>query len=197
MTTNTQTLDLLEILPGTLFFSQFMNNEIGGEAASHDIMSRDDGQVRFRSTLPNNWLREINVPNPTAINWEGEVLQNIEKNAKGDVFIEYVNKKRKITVSWQFLTQVQYDALLNYLRIDFRVSNQRFMYYKITTVNPNRAIGADNPKINAVVNNNTPQRDSMIAYLDGKHTGNIRMYTDDGGDMLMGYSDVSLTFIER
>ena len=203
-TTNTKSLDLLEILPGTVFFSQFMNNEAAGDAGgddeSHDIMSRDNGQIRFRSTAHVNWLRDINVPNPTAISWEGEVLQNIEKNAKGDVFIEYVNKKRKVTVSWQFLTQTEYDALLNYLRIDFTVSHQRFLYYKITTVNPNRALSrSDAPsgaELNHAVNNRRPQLDSMITYLDGKHVGNVKMY-HEGDELLIGYGDISLTFIER
>ena len=203
-TTSTKNLDLLEILPGTVFFSQFMNNEAvadaGGDVDAHDIMSRDNGQIRFRSTAKVNWLRDINVPNPTSIGWEGEVLQCVEKNAKGDVFVEFINKKRKITVSWQFLTQIEYDALLNYLRIDFTVSHQRFLYYKITAVNPNRIISRSDAhrdtKLNDVVNNHQPQLDSMITYLDGKHMGNIKMY-NNGDELLIGYSDVSLTFLER
>jgi len=191
-------LELLEILPGTLFFDHFIEQAdddgpelAGGSERVDELGGRHNSQIHSRisrgddNPLSNNWLHQINVPNPSSINWEGEIMTNIEKNAKGDVFLEYINKKRKVAVSWDFLTQVEYNRLFSHLGIDFRVNSQNTLYYRVKTLNPNGAMA-----------NNTPQIDTMVTYLSGKHVGNIKVYYEED-DMLVGYNNVSLTFIER
>jgi len=177
-------LEILNIQPGVLFFTQF----------APDPEERDySGQIRFRTTdNARKWLTDngLDVPNPTDVNWEGEVITNVEKNAKGDTFIEYVNKKRKVSVSWGFLTQVQYDSLLRHLRIDFNSPDQDILYYRIETVNPN-STGRQS------INNQTLQRAEFMAYLDGNHAGRVSMYHDEKGKLLIGYKNVRLTFKER
>ena len=187
-------LELLEILPGTLFFDHFIERTAPDPSTNsntseqiRELGGRHNSQIHFRTThtLGDNWLHQIDVPNPSSINWEGEIITNVEKNAKGDVFLEYVNKKRKVAVSWDFLTQVEYNKLFSHLGIDFRVNSQNTLYYRVKTLNPNGAMA-----------NNTPEIDTMVTYLSGKHIGNIKMYYEDD-DLLVGYNNVSLTFIER
>lgn len=183
-------LKLIQIIPGTIFFTEFAS------------FTEESGSGK-------SWLQEMGVPNPTAVEWEGTVSTNIEKNARGDVFLEYVNKKRKIKISWDFLTQVQYRSLLSYLGVDFNNTEQAILYYKIRALNPNSA--------NYYTDGETvqPMVDEMIGYLDGKYVGNVKVYPSphtvevnasqsDGGQtvektvpLLIGYEGVSLEFIER
>lgn len=176
-------LKLIQITPGTIFFTEFAS--FTGEKTETD-----------------GWLQKIGVPNPSSVNWEGTVLTNEEKNAKGDVFLEFVSKKRKVTVSWDFLTQNEYRNLLGHLEIDFNNSEQAVLYYKIRALNPNSASyyeenGSAQPKL-----------DEMVAYLDGKYVGKVTVCSspetvDLNGSgtrkipLTIGYEDVSLVFVER
>lgn len=178
-------LQLLEIIPGTIYYEQFANS---GMDSNDELV---DGQVRFRPSADKGWLQDINVPNPVSVDWDGEVMTNVEKNAKGDVFLEYVGKKRKISVKWNFLTQVEYNDLLTHLKVDFRSRYQNYLYYKITTLNPN-----GDKATRDIIQNNKPQLDSFISYLDGKYSGQVKMY-HQGDELLIGYSDLSLIFMER
>jgi len=181
-----QGLKLLEIVPGTIYYEQFANGVGDGDEMI-------DGQVLFRPSVDDGWLNDIGIPNPTSIDWGGEVMTNVEKNAKGDVFLEYVGKKRKISVKWSFLSQVEYNDLLSHLKVDFSSKYQNYLYYKVTTLNPNVTI-TDNVK--SSITNNIPQLDSMVMYLDGNYGGQVKMY-QQGDEMLIGYSDLSLVFMER
>jgi hypothetical protein len=176
-----QSLRLIQIIPGTIFFREFAQF-VGTEH-----------KERF--------LQELGLPNPTSINWGGEVLTNEEKNAKGDMFLEFVNKKRKVTVQWQFLTQTEYRNLLGHLSINFNNTEQSVLYYKIRALNPNNAgYYEQNSKLQ-------PNLDEMIAYLDGTFVGNVKIYNSphnvEKGEeyteapMMIGYEDVSLVFLER
>lgn len=109
-------LKIVQIIPGTIFFTEF---------ASFTPESNEEEK----------WLPDMGVPNPSSIEWEGAVSTNMEKNARGDVFLEYVSKKRKVTMNWDFLTQAQYRNLLNHLEVDFNNSEQAVLYYKIKALN--------------------------------------------------------------
>jgi len=164
-----QPIKLLDITPGAVIFTGFTQVNFTAEG--------DRGPTS---------LQQMNIPNPSSVTWEGNVLSNIEKNAKGDVFIEYVNKKRKVVLSWQFLTQEEYSRLLAYLQIDFRSNRQDVLFYRISALSPNTTgQSGGNPNV-----------EHIVAYLDGKHSGTIEAYTVDE-DLVLGYRNVSLTFNER
>jgi hypothetical protein len=180
---NKEELKLIQITPGTIFYTEFAS--FTGEKTEND-----------------GWLEKIGVPNPSSVNWEGTVLTNEEKNAKGDVFLEYVSKKRKVTISWDFLTQKEYRNLLGHLEIDFNNSEQAVLYYKIKTLNPNSASYYEES------GNTQPKLDEMVAYLDGKYVGNVTIYNSPEKvelndavtkemPLLIGYEGVSLVFVER
>lgn len=196
MTTIQDTLKLIQITPGRLFYKEFAG---------------------FSGTeSPAQWLQELNIPNPSSVNWEGIVLTNEEKNAKGDLFIEFVNKKRKVTVNWEFLTQAQYRNLLGHLSIDFNRDEQSVLYYKVKALNPNNA---DYYEEGGMLQ---PKLDEMIAYLEGRYVGKVAIYNstetvdkitesvaEDNTDIVkkniekikipftIVYQDVTLVFIER
>ncbi|MCL2061031.1 MAG: hypothetical protein FWH03_00185 [Firmicutes bacterium] len=187
MINNTDSLKMIEITPGTIFFSNI------SRAVSFESQGVDS------RTLAKN-----NIPNPTSVDWEGTVIANQEKNAKGDLFLEYVNKKRKVTVGWQFLTQQQYKSLLDLLCINFNDKHQPILYYKIKSLNPNDAFyQAENGKLQ-------PQLAEMDAYLEGKYTGKVVVYhtpqevdvlsdspSKQAMPLMIGYEGVSLVFLER
>ncbi len=165
-----ETLKLIQITPGTIFY---------------------DGFARTGEPL---WLEERNIPNPTSVNWEGVVLTNEEKNAKGDMFLEFVNKKRKIIMNWQFLTQEEYRSLLSVLSVDFNSGSQNILYYEIQAPNPNTAAyeteGSSTPQ---------PKLDTMIGYLEGKYAGKVTILGNANGKIpyTVGYEDVTVVFNER
>ncbi len=183
-------LKIVQIIPGTIFFTEF---------ASFTPESNEEEK----------WLPDMGVPNPSSIEWEGAVSTNMEKNARGDVFLEYVSKKRKVTMNWDFLTQAQYRNLLNHLEVDFNNSEQAVLYYKIKALNPNSA--------NYYTDGDTiqPRLDEMIGYLEGKYVGKVKVYNSpqnvavnsDGNNtdetvtmeapLTIGYESVSLVFVER
>lgn len=183
-------LKIVQIIPGTIFFTEF---------ASFTSESNEEEK----------WLPDMGVPNPSSIEWEGTVSTNMEKNARGDVFLEYVSKKRKVTMNWDFLTQAQYRNLLNHLEVDFNNSEQAVLYYKIKALNPNSA--------NYYTDGDTiqPRLDEMIGYLEGKYVGKVKVYNSpqnvavnsDGNNadetatmeapLTIGYESVSLVFVER
>lgn len=179
-----ENLKLLQITPGTIFFTEFAS--FIGENVEE-----------------NGWLQKLGIPNPSSINWEGNIITNEEKNAKGDLFLEFVNKKRKITINWEFLTQSEYRTLFGHLGIDFNNREQAVLYYRIRALNPNTANYYKDDK--GVLH---PTLDEMIAYLSGNYTGKVKIYNNpqevivDGGNtenipLMIGYQDVSLVFIER
>jgi len=155
-------------------------------------------EVRYSSVIGGGSdilsLEKNDIPNPTSISWEGTVLTNAEKNAKGDLFLEFVNKKRKVTVNWQFLTQKQYQSLLNMLRVDFSTPKQNYLFYYISTLNPNNVSYNDQKQ---------PQLNTMVGYLDGKYVGKVIVLDtpiEVSGQELpytIGYEDITLVFNER
>lgn len=183
-------LKIVQIIPGTIFFTEFAS-----------FTPESNGEEK--------WLLEMGVPNPSSIEWEGTVSTNMEKNARGDVFLEYVSKKRKVTLNWDFLTQAEYRNLLNYLEVDFNNTEQAVLYYKIKALNPNRAsYYSDGDEVQ-------PYLDEIVGYLEGKYVGKVKVYnspqevdvsvgtsnTDEyitkEVPMMIGYESVSLVFVER
>lgn len=179
-------MKMLQITPGTIFFTEFAG--FTGDKQDND-----------------GWLHSIGIPNPSTIDWEGTVLTNEEKNAKGDVFLEYVNKKRKLTIGWDFLTQTEYRKLLGHLSVDFNNKEQAVLYYRVKAFNPNTSsFYLDNGVLQ-------PRLDEMVATLDGKYVGKVKIcaapqsveVTDENGSttsdlsLTIGYEGVKLVFTER
>ena len=172
-------LNLLRIEPGNLKY----------EAGSGEVGFAGES---LQCVLPNEF-----IPAPTSVKWEGKVMTNSETNAKGDLFIEYVGKKRQVTVEWSFLTHKQYYRLLQALGIDFNQKDQPFIYYKIRAFDPSNADYG-------YIDDEGDTGKEMITYLEGKYVGSVTVFhtpyeSDDGesSDLTVGYSDVSLVFIER
>lgn len=172
-------LNLLRIEPGNLKY----------EAGSGEVGFAGES---LKCVLPNEF-----IPAPTSVKWEGKVMTNSETNAKGDLFIEYVGKKRQVTVEWTFLTHNQYHRLLQALGIDFNQKDQPFIYYKIRAFDPSNADYG-------CIDDEADTGKEMITYLEGKYVGSVTVFhmpyeSDDGesSDLTVGYSDVSLVFIER
>lgn len=58
-------------------------------------------------------VNNIDIPTPSSYSWSKFAITKSERNAKGDIIIEFVAEKRKLETSYNFLTKEQYSSIIS------------------------------------------------------------------------------------